>query len=138
MNALFYKITSTILAILVMLSTVLITVEKHYCGEFLIDVSFFNKAADCATVSNNCNEPITKIKKKKCCKDEIEHIQGQDKLQKKSASKITFKQVQFLLSFVCTYHNIFNVLQKQLVPFRNYIPPDLTTNIQVLYEVYII
>ena len=74
-----FNITSISLAFLVLLSTFSFTVEKHYCGDFLMDVSYVGHAEGCgmekdASLKNN---------KKPCCKDEVHKIEGQDELQKR-------------------------------------------------------
>ena len=47
MKKLVFKIASFLLAVLVCLSTLSFTVDKHYCGDFLVDVSFTGDASDC-------------------------------------------------------------------------------------------
>ncbi len=42
-----FKITSFLLAILVLFSTVSLTVEKHFCGNFLVDTALFSVADSC-------------------------------------------------------------------------------------------
>ena len=69
----FSKIASFLLALLVLFSTFSFTVEKHFCGEFLMDVSFIGHADDCGMDMENVS-----AKKKNCCKDEVHHIEGQD------------------------------------------------------------
>ena len=82
MKSTLQKIGSTLLALLVLFSTFSFTVEKHYCGDFLVDVSFFGDAQDCAEElgEEDCDSPQV-IQKKKCCKDEVEKIEGQDDLK---------------------------------------------------------
>ena len=41
------KIASSLMALFVLFSTFSFTVEKHYCGEFLMDVSFTGAADNC-------------------------------------------------------------------------------------------
>ncbi|WP_431167901.1 HYC_CC_PP family protein [Tenacibaculum halocynthiae] len=47
MKSLLYKISSLLLALLLVFSTTSFTVEKHFCGVFLIDVSFLGNADSC-------------------------------------------------------------------------------------------
>jgi len=53
----FTKITSSLLALLVLLSTLSFTVESHYCGDFLVDVSYVGQADGCGMEkSSSINE----------------------------------------------------------------------------------
>ena len=81
------KIASVFLAFSVLFSTFSFTVEKHFCGEFLVDVSYFGEAKGCGM------ETAAKMafkKKKNCCKDEVFQIEGQDELQKSSSEELSF------------------------------------------------
>ncbi|TYP97847.1 hypothetical protein C7447_10312 [Tenacibaculum adriaticum] len=139
MKAIFTKISSFTLALLVLLSTFSLTIEKHFCGDFLVNVSYFGKAQGCADEmgKGDC-DALSVVKKKKCCKDEIQQIEGQDDFQNTSTEKFDLKQQQFALAFVVSYNNLFKDLEKQIVPHKDYSPPNLVTDIQVLHEVFII
>lgn len=138
MKQFFTKISSFILAFLVFFSTLSFTVEKHFCGGFLVDISYFGNSQGCAGEGEeDCDNPEV-IAKKNCCKDEIQQIKGQDKLQKSSVEKITLQKVQFLLAFVTSYNNLFAISQKQIVPNQHYFPPEVVDDLQVLHEVFII
>jgi len=137
MKAFFTKISSILLALLVLCSTFSFTVEKHFCGEFLVDVSYFGDTDYCGDeIGVNSCDTGSKITKKKCCKDEVEQIEGQDDLKMSSVEKITFEQ-QFAVLFAITYHNLF-VSPTNNNSYKEYSPPKLVTDIQVLHEVFII
>ena len=56
-------------------STVSFTIEKHFCGDKLIDVSVFSEADKCNMEASGMKaEGITK---KPCCKDEVNMVKGQ-------------------------------------------------------------
>ncbi|MDY0780255.1 HYC_CC_PP family protein [Tenacibaculum sp. IB213877] len=139
MKANFAKISSLLLAFLVLLSTFSLTIEKHFCGDFLVDVSYFGEAQGCDMTKGTTDcESSTTLKKKKCCKDEIQQVDGQDDLQTASAEKFDLEKQQFLIAFVFSYNDLFKNLEKQIVPHKDYSPPNLVTDIQVLHEVFII
>ena len=123
---------SFLLALLVLFSTVSFTVEKHYCGDVLVDVSVFSEAEKCAM------ESIDIIQKKTCCKDEVDVVIGQDELKFSSFKDLDLSQQLFLTVFTTTYINLFEGLPKQIIPHKNYSPPNLVTDIQVLDQVFII
>jgi hypothetical protein len=127
-----HKSFSIVLALLVLISTVSFTIEKHFCGDTLIDVSVFTDAEKCAM------EAIEMLQKKTCCKDEINVIQGQDELKFSNFEDLEFQQQQFLAAFTFSYINIFEGLPKQTILHKDYSPPNLVTDIQVLDQVFII
>ena len=64
-------------------------------------------------------------------------VEGQDELQI-SAEQFSFDQQLFISSLVYTYLNLFEDFQENLVSDKNYSPPLVERDIQVLYEVYLI
>ena len=138
MKSNFTKIAAIILALLVLLSTFSLTIEKHFCGDFLVSVSYFGNADGCGDELDNddCDLPSV-VKSKKCCTDQTQEIEGQDDLRTTSIEKITLKQ-QFALAFAITYNNLFANKKQQIVLHKNYPSPNLISNIQVLHQVFII
>ncbi len=127
-----HKTFSILLTFLVLFSTVSFTIEKHFCGDVLVDVSVFVEAEKCEM------EALEVLQKKTCCKDEIDVIQGQDELKFSSFDDLEFEQQQFLASFVYFYANLFEGLSQQIVPHKNYSPPNLVRDIQVLNDTFLI
>lgn len=121
-----------LLALLVLFSTVSFTIEKHYCGDVLVDVSVFVEAEKCAM------EALEILQKKTCCKDEVNVVKGQDELKVSSFDDLNFEQQQFITAFANTYINGFESIPKQTIPHKNYSPPNLVADIQVLDQVFII
>lgn len=126
------------MALLVLFSTFSFTVEKHFCGEFLVGISYFGNADNCTAEveEGGCDGPQV-VKKKKCCKDEIQQIEGQDTL-KNDVEKFDLEQQHFLVAFVASYYQLFTDLEGEKVPHRYYDPPKITKDIQLLHEVFII
>lgn len=136
MKQIISKIFSTILAFLVLFSTFSFTVDKHYCGDFLVDVSYLGEADSCnGLAKDDCD---TAVKKKKCCKNEVDQIEGQDEIQKGSSKKIDFKKVKLFTAFYKSYKLLFQNNEKLLISYEYYSPPDLIFDIQILHEVFII
>lgn len=127
-----HKIFSVNLALIVLFSTVSFTIEKHYCGDVLVDVSMFVEADKCAM------EALEMLQKKTCCKDEVDVVKGQDELKVSSFEDLDFEQQQFVTAFVYAYINGFESLPKQTIPHKDYSPPNLVADIQVLDQVFII
>lgn len=128
------KITSTVLALLVLFSTFSFTVESHYCGDFLMDISFTGEADNCGMEM----EQKAAKKKKNCCKDEIHKIEGQDELQVKSELKLSFEKQQFTTAFLISYQDLFAEKTSKNTSYKDFSPPDIPINHQVLYQSFLI
>jgi hypothetical protein len=120
----------------VLFSTLSFKVEKHYCGENLIDVAIFSKVDSCGMDMDSVAS--VSLEEKHCCKDEVQVIKGQDKLKKSSFEDLQFYQQVFLSTFVYSYINLFEGLPELVIPHKNYSPPNLIADIQVLDQVFII
>lgn len=133
MKIFLFKIASFLLALLVLFSTFSFTVEKHYCGEFLMDVSFTGSADDCGMEMEK-----TIAKKKKCCKDEVHVFEGQDELHQTHFEDFDFSKQQFLISLFISYHDLFTENRSNKINYKDQSPPDIPTNYQVLYQSFLI
>ena len=120
------------LAFLVMFSTVSFTVEKHFCGDVLIDISVFSEREGCGM------EVIETLQEKSCCKDEVNVIEGQDELKITSFEDLTFEKQQLLKSFVFSFAKSFENLLKDINSYKDYSPPNLVYDIQVLDQIFLI
>lgn len=119
------------MALLVLFSTTSFTIEKHYCADTLIDVAVFSKA-------KNCGENMEQTSKKSCCNDVVEIIKGQDELKYSTFEEFNFDQQIFIATFAYSYSNLFESFPKQIIPFKDYSPPNLVVDIQVLDQIFLI
>lgn len=131
MKSYLLKIASLTLALLVLFSTFSFTVEKHYCGDFLMDVSFTGDADDCGM-------EMETMKKKKCCKDEIHHIEGQDELQQFSIDNFDLEKQQFVAAFLISHKDLFIKDESKNKICKDFPPPDNPKDFQVLYQSFLI
>lgn len=130
------------MAFIVMLSTFSFAIQKHYCGEILVDTTWFVKAKDCGmkstdfVVEQGC--PST-ILKKSCCKDESQIFSGQDELKNSYDSSFEINPEVFLFKGY-KYFNLtfFYALKNGRVLFKEYPPPENTPELYQLYQVYLI
>lgn len=138
MKEIFRNITALSLACLVLVSTMSFTINKHFCGDHLVSTSIILNAESCGmekqkpSPRKDCN-----ILKKNCCKDEIQLVEGRNDL-KLDFSDLNFQQQIVVTSFVITYINLFEGLETQIVPFKDYSPPLVVKDIQLLDEVFLI
>ncbi len=126
------------MAFVVLLSTMSFTIDRHYCGDILVDTAIFKQAKTCG-MENQQSIPTSdcSITKTDCCRDEQITFEGQNEL-KISFDTITFEQQLFISSFVYSFIDLFNELNKNVIANRDYIPPLIVRNIYQLDEVYII
>lgn len=132
----FHKVFSIAMALLVLLSTISFSMEKHFCGDTLIDTAIFSKVNSCGT--DMASTTLKTAEKDSCCKDEVEIVKGQDKLKKASFEDFHVDQQLFLITLFNTYINLFEGLPEQVIPHKDYSPPNLVADIQVLEQVFII
>ena len=138
MKKVFYKISSASLALIVLLSTVSFTVDSHYCGDTLVDSSLFGHVETCGMeVQQQSPSSECDISKKDCCSDEQVIVEGQDTL-KTSFDKLDKDQQLFVAAFIHTYINLFFESQEDLNSYRDYTPPPLVRDIQVLDQTFLI
>lgn len=111
------------------------TVEKHFCGGHLIDVAIFYNVKKCdsempssSNVTNN----------KPCCKDEVTLVEGQDELKLDVFEKPDYSTIIVLLAPSFNYVNLFESLPKQIIPFKDYSPPNLVYDLHILDQVFLI
>ncbi|MFD1063236.1 hypothetical protein ACFQ1Q_08245 [Winogradskyella litorisediminis] len=128
-----HKIFSIALSALVLFSTFSFTVEKHYCGNRLVDVAVFSEAKGCGM-----EMPLKNSMKKSCCKDTIDVIEGQDELQSLSFDDFELETQEFIVSFLYSFSVFYESLPKQIVPHKDYSPPNLVYDIQLLDDVFLI
>ncbi len=124
------------MALIVLFSTISITVEKHFCGDTLVDVAYFTTVEGCEeeVVSKDSKTKILKS----CCKEEIEVLKEQSKLETLVFNDLDTEQQLFITSFAYSYINLFEGLSEQIIPHKNYSPPNLVEDIQLLDAVFII
>ncbi|SNZ01335.1 hypothetical protein SAMN06265377_3173 [Flagellimonas pacifica] len=126
------------MALIVLLSTFSFTLDNHYCGDVLVDSSFFGAADSCGMeVQKESSSLDCGLAKKKCCSDETILFDGQDDL-KISFEKLSFEQQQFIAAYILTALNSFDGLQENVVPFRGYPPPLLVKDILILDQTFLI
>ena len=138
MKQIFTKILSILMAFVVLLSTMSFTINEHYCGDFLVDSALFSKAESCGMeMENPSPNRDCSVEKSNCCKDVFTQFNGQNELNS-DLSSLTFNQQVFVASFIDSYLNLFEGFEKDSNPFKEYSPPFIVKDIQVLDEVYLI
>lgn len=133
------KIMSILMAFVVLFSTMSFTIDLHYCGDTMVDYSFLHNVETCGMkkeqVVSTCENP--EMKNKSCCSDEQIIIEGQEDL-KNNFSTLTFEQQIFVASFLYSYINLFEGTASEEVPYKDYPPPFVIRDVQVLHQTFVI
>lgn len=132
------KFSSLLLALLVLVSTFSFTVEKHFCGDILVDQAVFSKVKDCGMSALQMEAMQANMTaKKSCCSNTHLTVDGQDEL-KISFNSLSLDQQVFLAAYTVSYFQLFDSYSEEIVPFKYYSPPLLVTDIQLLDQVFLI
>jgi len=133
----FQKISSIVMTLLVLFSTVSFTVDKHYCGDMLMDMAVLHKAEACAMEKAFSKTCSVNIEKSSCCSDKQIVIDGQDDL-KITWDTITLEDQQFLVAYTLSYVALYTDDTSQPLPTDDYAPPLIVRDILVLHDTYLI
>ncbi len=137
MKQFIHKIASVLMAFVVLFSTMSFTIDMHYCGDTLVDTSVFSKAKSCGMESmeiSTCESPELK---KKCCSEEQISFEGENELQL-TFEDLNFEQQVFVSSFIYSYINLFEGLEENIIPLKDYSPPLVVKDILLLDQVFLI
>jgi len=135
-NQLLHKVFSASLAFIVLCSTVSFTIEKHFCGDRLIDASVFSEPDKCKMEAFGIeSEGITK---ESCCKDKVDVVKGQNELLLKTFDDLNFEQQLFVSVLAYSYIKPFEGLPQLVIAHKDYSPPNLVADIQMLDQVFLI
>ena len=131
------NISVSILSLIVILSSMSFTIDKHYCGDTLIDISYFGKADDCGMGGMKMKVDSEKMKKKKCCKNETELIES-PAFDKEKIVTVTAENFEFLVFHIYSYINLYEETELEKEFYKDFSPPDIVQDIQVLHETFLI
>lgn len=137
MKDLFNKIVSIFLVIVVFFSTTSLSVDKHFCCNKLVDVSFFGNAKTCGMKDLKTSTKKCSIEDDDCCTTKTFTKKGDDAL-KMASFVLDTETLFFLSSYLFTYVDLFEGLKENVIPYENYTPPLISKNILVLHETFLI
>ena len=138
MKKIFHKVLAVSMAFVVMITTMSFTMDMHFCGTSLVDLSFNGIADSCGMEKEQPTQDCeTEITSKSCC-TEHQLVKQANQDLKISFDKITFEQQIFVAAFLYSYINLYEGFDENIKHFIDYSPPFLKRDIQTLYEVYLI
>ena len=127
------------MAAVVFMTTMSFTVDMHYCGDTLVDFSFIQSAKTCGMekvqATKGCEKSM--LSEKSCCSDEQMVKQGQDDL-KTSFDTLSFEQQTFIAAFTYSYIKLFEGTASTDVSYKDYPPPFVKQDVQVLHQTFLI
>ncbi|UZO80856.1 hypothetical protein NBT05_18190 [Aquimarina sp. ERC-38] len=118
------RISSSLLAMLVLLSSFSFSVHCHYCGHFLKDTSYVVPSKGCGMEKvADALQDICKADqiKKSCCTDHTHIVDGKDVVSVEK-NRISFNHL-VAIPYQLTDVYFFNPLQNEITPFIGYDPP---------------
>lgn len=129
------KTLSVCLAFSVLLATSSFTADMHFCCNKLIDIGIYSKAKTCIEKNQKTEKPSREcsVGDEECCSNMAIVKVGDDNLK-----KVNFESDTKSIIFLRTYINLFEGLEKNVVPFLNYDPPFLKKDIVLLDETFLI
>lgn len=132
------KIKAIFLAIVFLFATNTYAVTSHFCGSYLVDVSYFGNAKACGMELSTDDDCASAPKfKKNCCSQSTQ-------LLKSDVENFTAKKIQapinpiFVVSFLESYLDLYSNTQVEFESKRENAPPDLGLDYQVLFETFLI
>ncbi len=138
----FQQFISVAMALLVLISTLSLSIEKHYCGDHLVDVAFFTDVQKCGTEVSDmgleASDADTVLTKNSCCKDVVDLLEGQDELSLEKTKDLNTNQKVFIMSFASVFSGLNLLEPKNSKQFEHYSPPKVVEDIQILNEVFLI
>lgn len=129
---------SLVLVFLMLGSTMSFSIDKHFCGDHLVDVAIFGEATPCAMeLALQVKYGSEHTKKSDCCTDKKIVLEGQDEL-KIQFDSFDFEKGAELPVSISSYSFIFEKVEQHFVPFAGYPPPLITEDFHALYEHFLI
>ncbi|MGY8939357.1 MAG: HYC_CC_PP family protein [Flavobacteriales bacterium] len=132
-----HKILATVMAFVVLFSTMSFTVDMHFCGDTLVATSMFQKATGCGMEMEKPAAEGCAFVKSNCCKDKQMIIDGQDEMQL-SIATISFEQQVFITSFIYMYVHLFEGVNTAVTSYQAYQEPLVSRQLYKLAETYLI
>jgi len=129
------------MAVLVLFSTFSFKVEKHICAGEIMDYAFIGEVDRC-DMPNDVLEYSDisyddHISKTPCCQDEVKVVKGKNN-ELKVSSEIELPSLSFEIAFIHTYIELSKEINEKEVLFKDYSPPRVIKDIQVLYNSFLI
>jgi len=132
------KISSVILSLMVVFSSMSFIVDEHYCGETLIDFSYFGEANHCGMEEMEMiSSENLEIKKRNCCKDS-KSVVHTSIFNKEKNFNHKYLDIEIVSTYFYFSPNIFKNLSVDKDYCKDFPPPDIQQNFQILHQTFLI
>lgn len=137
MKEVFKKITAVIMVAILLLSTTSFAVYKHFCGENLVAISTEKVDSCCESETVPLKSDKLNFSEEDCCKNEtsIKDVQIFDTT---NTVKIDKSQTLFLTSFYYNFVEKLTFVNTTKNYYKDFSPPKLVSNKQVLFQTFLI
>ncbi len=137
MKLIIRNISATILSFIVMFSSMSFAIDEHFCGSRLMDVSYFGDADNCGMDEIDMSSNISVFKKNNCCKDQITLLQSSI-FNKEKLINLQNTDIETSLPEASCYSVFYKNSSLKLKYYKDFSPPDIAKDIQVLYQTFLI
>jgi len=137
----FHKILAVIIAVVLLISTMSFTVEKHVCMGEVTSTSYFTSVESCGMVMNEdgcTGDDLSQqnMQKEKCCNDVHELIPG-NQTEQQAIDNFELNQIQFVLVYTYTYLNLYES-KEDTSSIIHFSPPIVEKDYQILFQSFLI
>jgi len=129
------QIFSLTLAILILLSSFSLRLEAHYCGQQIVDISIFGKAAACEMQKENICEESEDIP---CCEDRTLMIQGQEFQFSKDFERTEIKKQEVEFLELIRPRILLLEVENSTETIIHYSPPLIKSELRLLFQSFLI
>ena len=137
MNTIVKKISTTLLSFIVLFSSMSFAIDEHYCGTNLMDVSYFGDADNCGSEELTMNSRTSSVKQNNCCKDETTLLESSI-FNKDKFINLQHVDVEIFLFKTNSYLVNFNYTATEIEYYSDFSPPDISQDIQILHQTFLI
>ena len=130
------KTFSVFLSLIVLSSTMSFTIEKHFCGDKLIDVALFSELNKCNMDSYSIDLQV--LLKKMCCKDEVNIVTGQDELFMHNFDDLYIDIKVKLFKVRQSINHLISLEPLSEKSFNDFSPPKLIINLLIINQNFLI
>ncbi|MDB4252112.1 hypothetical protein N9839_02080 [Flavobacteriaceae bacterium] len=131
------KISTTLLSFIVLFSSMSFAIDEHYCGNNLMDVSYFGDADNCGSEEVTMNSSSSSVKQNNCCKDETTLLESSI-FNKEKFINLQHIDAEVLFFKANSYLGTYKDIAIEIEYYTNFSPPDIAQDIQVLHQAFLI
>mgnify|MGYP006073970609 FL=1 len=137
MNTIVKKISTTLLSFIVLFSSMSFAIDEHYCGNNLMDVSYFGDADNCGSEEVTMNSSSSSVKQNNCCKDETTLLESSI-FNKEKFINLQHVDAEVLFFKANSYLGTYKDIAIEIEYYTDFSPPDIAQDIQVLHQAFLI